>query len=248
VAPTRRSFLALGVAASTLRLHAASGDEPAARAFLDVPNAYRMRMHWFIFGPAWTAEECERELQLMAAAHIGGVLIFPAYPIALDDPAHGIRNQTYPSPEFFEVLNAALMTCKKLRLTADLLVGTGWPYGGLSVSPADSAKCLRRASVPVTAQAAVILTPAEVLNVELDGGMIDHLANHAGAFDQRLANLRVGIGLIEKHAVEFKAGPNVCLAKVDFHHVPFLHPVLPGAVFKNRVHDLPLRWLSFVLL
>jgi hypothetical protein len=54
-----------------------------------------MRMHWSIFGSAWTAEECERELQFMAAAHTGGVLIFPAYPIALDDPAHGIRNQTF---------------------------------------------------------------------------------------------------------------------------------------------------------
>jgi len=156
-APTRRSFLALGVAASTLRLRAASSTEPDARQFLDVPNPYRMRMHWFIFGPAWTAEECERELQFMSAAHIGGVLIFPAYPIALDDQAHGIRNQKYLSPEFFEVLNAALRTCKKLGLTADLLVGTGWPYGGPSVSVADSAKCLRRASVPVTAQAPVPL-------------------------------------------------------------------------------------------
>jgi len=100
-APTRRSFLALGVAASTLRLRAASSTDADARQFLDVPNPYRMRMHWFIFGPAWTVEECERELQFMAAAHIGGVLIFPAYPIALDDPAHGIRNQTYLSPEFF---------------------------------------------------------------------------------------------------------------------------------------------------
>jgi hypothetical protein len=156
-APTRRSFLALGAAAGALRLHAASSAEPDAREFLDVPNPYRMRMHWFIFGPAWTAEECERELQLMAAAHIGGVLIFPAYPIALDDPARGIRNQPYLSPEFFDVLNAALKTCKKLGLTADILVGTGWPYGGPSVSVADSAKCLRRASVPVTAQAPVPL-------------------------------------------------------------------------------------------
>ncbi len=114
-------------------------------------------MHWFIFGPAWTAEECERELQLMAAAHIGGVLIFPAYPIALDDPARGIRNQPYLSPEFFEVFNAALKTCKKLGLTADIVLGTGWPYGGPSVSIADSAKCLRRASIPVTAREPVPL-------------------------------------------------------------------------------------------
>jgi len=108
----------------SLRLRAAPSVELDAHEFLDVPNSYRMRMHWFIFGPAWSAEECERELQLMAAAHIGGVLIFPAYPIALDDPEHGIRNQPYLSPDFFEVLNAALKTCKRLGLTAEILVGT----------------------------------------------------------------------------------------------------------------------------
>jgi hypothetical protein len=156
-APTRRNFLALSVAAGAFRLRASPFADTDTHEFVDVPNSYRMRMHWFIFGPAWTAEECERELQLMAAAHIGGVLIFPAYPIALDDPTHGIRNQPYLSAEFFEVLNAALKTCKRLGLTADIVMGTGWPYGGPSVSIADSAKCLRRASIPVTALAPVPL-------------------------------------------------------------------------------------------
>src|SRR5580700_9199684 len=98
---TRRTFLALSVAAGTVRPGAADAD---ARDFLNVPNASRLRMHWSIFGPVWTAEECERQLKLMAAAHIGGVLIFPAYPIAIDDPEHGVRNQPYLSPEFLEVL------------------------------------------------------------------------------------------------------------------------------------------------
>ena len=154
--PTRRAFLsaALAVAAP---LRSATHNEPDAREFLEVPNASRLRMHWYVFGPAWTAEECERQLKLMAAAHVGGVLIFPTYPIALDDPAHGIVNQTYLSKEFFSVFNSALASCKKLGLTADIVVGTGWPYGGPSVSVADSAKALRRTTIPVTSRAPIDL-------------------------------------------------------------------------------------------
>ena len=160
-AHTRRTFLALSVAAGAIRLRAASGNDPEIRGFLDVPNASRMRMQWVIFGPAWTAAECERELKLMADAHIGGVLITPTYPIALDDPGRGIHNQQYLSPEFLEVLDAALAACKKLGLTADIVLGTGWPYGGPSVSMADSAKCLRRASIPVAS-----MSPVEMPSVD----------------------------------------------------------------------------------
>ena len=156
-APTRRTFLALSVAAPALRLGAASANEPDTREFLDVPNANRMRLQWTIFGPAWTAEESERELQLMAAAHIGGVLICPTYPIALDDPARGIYNQPYLSKEFFEVLNSVVAAAKKLGLTVDIVLGTGWPYGGPSVSVADSAKWVRRATVPVATVAPIAL-------------------------------------------------------------------------------------------
>jgi len=123
--PTRRAFLLLSAAAGAMRLGAGGSTEPDLRDFLNVPNASRLRMEWLIFGPAWTPEECERQLQLMAGAHVGGVLIVPTYPIALDDPARGIRNPRYLSPEFFDVLRAALATCKKLGLTADMELGTG---------------------------------------------------------------------------------------------------------------------------
>ena len=132
-----------------MRLYAGTGNEPDTREFLDVPNASRMRMQWTVFGPAWTAEECERELQLMAAAHIGGVLITPTYPIALDDPARGIHNQPYLSQEFCDVLKSVVATAMKQGLTVDMVLGTGWPYGGPSVSVADSAKWVGRASLPV---------------------------------------------------------------------------------------------------
>src|SRR5438046_1478180 len=137
--PTRRAFLQSAAALAVRPPGGTSHEASEERDFLEVPNSYRLRMHWYIFGPAWTAEECDRQLKLMAVAHVGGVLIFPTYPIAVDDPEHGIQNQSYLSAEFFSVLNSVLGTCKKLGLTADMVLGTGWPYGGPSVALADSA-------------------------------------------------------------------------------------------------------------
>ena len=175
--PTRRTFLALSVAVPAMRLCAVSGNAPDARDFLDVPNASRMRMQWTVFGPAWTAEECERELHLMAAAHIGGVLITPTYPIALDDPARGIHNQPYLSQEFFGVLSQVVAAAKKLGITVDMVLGTGWPYGGPSVSVTDSAKWVRRATLPVTAA-----SPMALPEIDKDGRILAVFHVHASAF------------------------------------------------------------------
>ena len=69
-------------------------------------------MHWNIFGPAWTRQECDRELTNMRDAHIGGVLIFPTYPIAVDDPARGIKNYSYLSDDFLDVLDLSQTAVK----------------------------------------------------------------------------------------------------------------------------------------
>lgn len=122
------------------------GADPSTE-FLDVPNEYRMRMHWFVFGPAWEPVECRRQLAHMAEQHIGGVLIFPTYPIALDDPARGIKNLEFLSPEFLSVLRSVCESSRQLGLTVDIVLGTGWPYGGPSVSVEDGARLIRMSRV-----------------------------------------------------------------------------------------------------
>src|SRR3954471_2720619 len=124
---SRREFLAAAGAIAAVPM---PGDTPSSleSQFRDVLNAQRMRMHWYVFGPAWTADEGERQLKLMADAHIGGVLIFPTYPIAVDNAAAGIKNEPYLSPEFLRVLTAIAGSCKRLGLTLDTVLGTGWPY------------------------------------------------------------------------------------------------------------------------
>lgn len=142
---SRRDFMSLTcfllAARATSRFPRLALSQPrgSAEEFLNVPNSYRMRMHWYVFGPAWEPAECERQLSNMAAQHIGGVLLFPTYPIAVDDPSHGIRNLPYLSPEFLSVLRSVTTSARRLGMTVDIVLGTGWPYGGPSVTLQDSA-------------------------------------------------------------------------------------------------------------
>src|SRR5258706_7098855 len=117
----RRGFLGI-LAAAAVPLRAA--DDGVGRGFADIPNVSRVRMHWYIFGPAWTAAEARHQLELMAKADVGGVLIFPTYPIAPDDPAHGVRNEKYLSSEFLSVLNSVVADAKRLGMTVDIVLGT----------------------------------------------------------------------------------------------------------------------------
>ncbi|MBI3721544.1 MAG: hypothetical protein HY248_03240, partial [Fimbriimonas ginsengisoli] len=149
---TRRSFLAGVAGAGAARRPAKAAPAELTlleREFQNVPNPSRLRMHWYIFGPAWTAAEAERQLELMSRAGIGGVLIFPTYPVAADDPARGIHNQKYLSAEFLETLKSVVGSAAKLGLTVDIVIGAGWPFGGPSVTLEDAAKMLRQVRIPV---------------------------------------------------------------------------------------------------
>jgi hypothetical protein len=117
--------------------------EALVARFRSMPEASRLIMHWYVFGPAWTESEAIRQLRLMKEAHIGGVLLFPTYPVAVDDPARGIHNQHYLDDDFFRVLNAALAEAKRLKMSVDMVIGTGWPFGGPSVGEEMSARALR---------------------------------------------------------------------------------------------------------
>jgi hypothetical protein len=143
----------------TPELHAARAQ--AERDFQNIPNEYRLRMHWYVFGPAWTVEECRRELELMAHANVGGVLLFPTYPIAVDDPAKKIHNQNFLSDEYFAVLREVAAAATRLGLTLDMVLGTGWPYGGPSVTLEDSAHAIRRTRVKVQGAQGIVLPRLE---------------------------------------------------------------------------------------
>jgi hypothetical protein len=71
------------------------------------------------------------------------VEVQPVYPVALDDPAKGLRNLAYLSDEFIDALRFAADKARELGLRMDLTIGSGWLYGGSQVRVDQAAGKLR---------------------------------------------------------------------------------------------------------
>ena len=74
------------------------------RGFASPPDDARMMVRWWWFGPAVTHAELEREMRFMKEGGIGGFEVQPTYALSLDDPAKGIKNLPFMSPEFLDAL------------------------------------------------------------------------------------------------------------------------------------------------
>ncbi len=89
---------------------------------------------WWWLGSAVDKPNLTRELEAIAAAGFGGVEITPIY------GAKGYEKRFIPflSPRYLEMLAHAGAEAKRLGLGVDMATGTGWPFGGAQVTPADA--------------------------------------------------------------------------------------------------------------
>ena len=127
-----------------------SGSRPAdPSSFKNPPSACKMIAWWVWYGPTETKPEVLRELNEMHTAGLGGVLIYPEYPQHVDDPALGIKNIRFLAPAYLDVYHFAVQTARNLGMSADVLGGSGWPYGGPSVSVDQASTAIRMQSVAV---------------------------------------------------------------------------------------------------
>jgi hypothetical protein len=129
------------------------------QSFARPPDDCRILMRWWWFGPAVIKAELEREMKLMKEGGIGGFEVQPVYPLALDDPAAGIRNLPYLSDEFLDALRFTSEKARELGLRMDLTLGSGWPYGGAQVPIRDAAGKLKIVRKRVAAGASSMPLP-----------------------------------------------------------------------------------------
>ncbi|HEY1922024.1 MAG TPA: glycosyl hydrolase, partial [Tepidisphaeraceae bacterium] len=113
------------------------------KTFAQPPDDARPMVRWWWFGPAVTHDELEREMQMMNEAGFGGFEVQPTYPLAIDGKLPGLVNLKFLSPQFLDALKFTAAKAKELGLRFDLTIGSGWPYGGPSVSISDAAGSLR---------------------------------------------------------------------------------------------------------
>ena len=113
------------------------------RLFDRPPADSRIMMRWWWFGPSVTTAEIEAEMRLMKEGGIGGFELAVVYPMTLDDPARGLRNERYLSPEFLEKVAFTSRQARERGLRMDVTIGIGWSYGGPYITPERAAARLR---------------------------------------------------------------------------------------------------------
>ena len=106
------------------------------RGFQNPPIDSRVFVRWWWNGNRLTKKEILRELDVMKAAGIGGVEINPiAMPDQVENPPEGL---VWLSEEWCEMIIHAANESRRLGLVADLIVGTGWPFGGEFIEPEET--------------------------------------------------------------------------------------------------------------
>jgi hypothetical protein len=119
--------------------------------FLSPPEDSKPMVRWWWFGAAVEKPEILRELQQMKADDFGGVELAFVYPEVVDDPARGLKNLPFLSPEMLEAVKYAQAEGRNLGLRVDVTLCSGWPYGGPATTIAEAAGRLRVIALPLPA-------------------------------------------------------------------------------------------------
>ena len=101
--------------------------------FQNPPANAKPFYRWWWNGNRVTKEEVARELEIMKSAGAGGVEINP---IAMNPEVKNLpgKELEWLSNEWIEVLKSAIDKGKELGMISDMIIGTGWPFGGKFLS------------------------------------------------------------------------------------------------------------------
>jgi hypothetical protein len=104
-------------------------ENPLFEKFQNPETEARPMVRWWWNGNSVEADEIKRELAVMKEAGIGGVEINS---IAM--PPHAQKTEARPlqwaGKEWINMVKIASEEAKKLDMITDLIVGSGWPFGG----------------------------------------------------------------------------------------------------------------------
>lgn len=92
------------------------------------PSSARPFVRWWWNGDLIEKEEVIRQLEILKNAGIGGVEINPIKFPGKDDM--GLKYLTWLSDEWVDMVLFAVGEARKRGIICDLIVGSGWPFGG----------------------------------------------------------------------------------------------------------------------
>ncbi len=120
-----------------------------------VTRQMRPWTRWWWPGSAVDKPNLTRLLQTYHDAGLGGVEITPIYGVQGQEA----RDLPYLSPAWLDALHHTLAEAKRLDMGVDMPTGTGWPFGGPTVSEADALDKLTLKTVRVNGGATAVLPP-----------------------------------------------------------------------------------------
>lgn len=91
---------------------------------------------WWWQGSSVNQKDLKSNLQDYKAAGLGGLEITPIYGVQ----GHEKEFINFLSPQWMQMLDYTLQQAKRLNLGIDMANGTGWPFGGPTVTEKDAAK------------------------------------------------------------------------------------------------------------
>jgi hypothetical protein len=113
----------------------------------EITSQQKTWARWWWMGSAVDKESITAELEAFAAAGIGGVEITPIYGV------RGYEEQfiDFLSPQWIEMLEHTVNEAERLSMQVDMVMGTGWPFGGPMVEPEFAAGKISIQKYPVEA-------------------------------------------------------------------------------------------------
>ena len=193
-----RPALAL-IAASLLLSLPSFSQSPASAAALGWPELTKENKPWTRWwwpGSGVDKTSLTRQLEQFAAAGLGGVEITPIY----GAKGYESRYIDYLSPKWVEMLEHTGREAQRLGLGVDMATGTGWPFGGPWVPPADAAqKAVLNSAGQLVAEPTKQLVKRPAPGGEgfvLDPYSPDALGRYLATFDEAFTAHKLPRGLI----------------------------------------------------
>lgn len=133
-------------------------------AFQSPSPEYRPFVRWWWNGARVTEAEALRQLDVLQAAGIGGVEINTiAMPLSADPATFDLAPAlTWLSPEWCSVVASVARGADERGMTADVIVGSGWPFGGRFLEVDEQIQRVRIVKVPIEGPIEFEMTLAEI--------------------------------------------------------------------------------------
>lgn len=132
--------------------------------FQNPSTTQRPFVRWWWNGNKINKNELLRELKLLKDAGIGGVEINPiSFPKRTDDM--GIPSLKWLSKEWVEMVQYTANEAKKMGMTTDLIVGSGWPFGSEDLREDETAQVVLVHCEPIEGPTTYVVRPYHVFNM-----------------------------------------------------------------------------------